>query len=79
MAHYLLSVYQPQGAPPSDEELGAIMGNVEKLQDDMRTAGVWVFSGVSRPPTPRRSWPRAATTCWSPTARSSSSRSTSAV
>lgn len=45
MAHYLLSVYQPQGAPPSDEELGAIMGNVEKLQDDMRTAGVWVFSG----------------------------------
>lgn len=45
MAHYLLSVYQPEGALPSEDELGAIMENVGKVQEDMKAAGVWVFSG----------------------------------
>ena len=42
---YLLSVYQPEGTPPPPEELAEIMGRVQALDDEMRAAGVWVFSG----------------------------------
>jgi hypothetical protein len=45
MPHYLLSVYQPEGTPPSKEDLDAIMKNVAANQDEMKAAGVWVFSG----------------------------------
>ena len=46
MAHYLLSVVTPtEGEPPTEDEMNAIMGNVATLQDDMQSAGVWVFSG----------------------------------
>ncbi|MHC1562169.1 YciI family protein [Actinomycetospora sp. C-140] len=46
MAHYLLSVYQPAGGePPSEAELGEIMTRLDRLHTDMRSAGVWVFSG----------------------------------
>ena len=45
MAKYLLSVYQPDGEPPETVDLPKIMSDVAALQDRMREAGVWVFSG----------------------------------
>lgn len=45
MPQYLLSVYQPEGEPPPAEELEKIMQGVAALQEEMRSAGVWVFSG----------------------------------
>jgi hypothetical protein len=45
MKHYLLSVYQPEGTPPAPEVLNQIMQDLDQLNRDMRSAGVWVFSG----------------------------------
>ena len=45
MANYLISVYQPEGEPPPQDELDQIMAGVEALNDEMRAAGAWVFSG----------------------------------
>jgi hypothetical protein len=45
MTLYLLSVYQPDGDPPPPEVLGPIMRQVHALQDDLKAAGAWVFSG----------------------------------
>jgi hypothetical protein len=45
MTQYLLSVYQPDGDPPPREELEAIMRRVRVLQEELKAAGVWVFSG----------------------------------
>jgi len=46
MATYLLSVYQPEGGePPPPEELEKIFAGVNALNDEMRAAGAWVFSG----------------------------------
>ncbi|MGH3992265.1 MAG: YciI family protein [Pseudonocardiaceae bacterium] len=45
MKQYLLSVYQPEGEPPPPAELEEIMRNVDALQEEMKTAGAWVFSG----------------------------------
>ncbi|HEX6443595.1 MAG TPA: YciI family protein [Streptosporangiales bacterium] len=42
---YLLSVYQPEGTPPPPEQLEKIMQDVRAVDDEMRAAGVWVFSG----------------------------------
>jgi hypothetical protein len=45
MTQYLLTVIQPQGAPPAPEALAKIMQNVEALHDEIKAAGAWVFSG----------------------------------
>jgi hypothetical protein len=45
MTQYLLSIYQPDGPPPADLDLERIMRDVYALQDDMKRAGAWVFSG----------------------------------
>jgi hypothetical protein len=45
MKLYMLSVYQPDGAPPPPEVLDPIMRKVHALQDELKAAGVWVFSG----------------------------------
>jgi hypothetical protein len=45
MKQYLLSVYQPEGTPPSPEVLEKIMRDVDDLRAEMKTAGAWVFSG----------------------------------
>jgi hypothetical protein len=45
MKTYLLSVYQPDGDPPPPEILEPIMRQVHALQDEMKAAGIWVFSG----------------------------------
>lgn len=45
MSQYLLSVYQPEGAPPPPERLAQIMRDVDAVNQEMVVAGVWVFSG----------------------------------
>jgi len=45
MKQYLLSVYQPDGPPPSQDSLQKIMRDVYALRDEMKSANAWVFSG----------------------------------
>ena len=45
MKTYLLTVVQPDGPTPSPPELEKIMSDVDALNDEMRAAGAWVFSG----------------------------------
>jgi len=42
MPQYLLSIYQPDGAPPSAEILEPIMRDVAAVREEMIAAGVWV-------------------------------------
>ncbi len=46
MKQYLLSVYQPDGAPPPPEVLGPIMRDIEAVRHEMQDAGVWVFTSA---------------------------------
>ncbi|MGD9991621.1 YciI family protein [Pseudonocardia sp.] len=50
MAQYLLSIQQPDGPPPPPEVLDPIMAALAQVNDDMRTAGVWVFTAGLTPP-----------------------------
>jgi hypothetical protein len=50
MTRYLLSVYQPSGPVPEPEVLAAIGADLAALNDEMRAAGAWVFSGGLHPP-----------------------------
>ena len=43
MPQYLLSVYQPDGAPPPEVDLERIMRDVAALREEMKAAGAWVF------------------------------------
>lgn len=45
MKEYLLSVIQPEGDPPPPEVLELIMQDLDVLNQEMKTAGAWVFSG----------------------------------
>ncbi|MFL5860081.1 MAG: YciI family protein [Solirubrobacteraceae bacterium] len=45
MRTYLLSVVQPDGPAPSRERLDEIMRDVNAVNQDVRAAGAWVFSG----------------------------------
>ena len=49
MRQYLLSIYQPDGPPPPPEVLGPIMADLEKLNEEMRAAGAWVFAAGLHP------------------------------
>jgi hypothetical protein len=49
MPQYLLSVYQPDGAPPADVDLTAIGRELDALNDEMREVGAWVFSAGLHP------------------------------
>jgi hypothetical protein len=40
---YLLSIYQPDGAPPGRDTLDKIMRDVYALRQEMKNAGAWVF------------------------------------
>lgn len=52
MKRYLLSIYQPDGPPPPPEELGRIMGELDRLNTEMQRAGAWVFAdGLHEPST----------------------------
>jgi hypothetical protein len=49
MKQYLLSVYQPDGAPSASIDMDRVMSELEALQDEMRAAGGWVFWGGLHP------------------------------
>jgi hypothetical protein len=49
MANYLLSVYQPDGPPPPSVDLDQVMRDVAALNQEMKDAGVWVFSDGLHP------------------------------
>ncbi len=52
MNQYLLSVYQPDGPAPDPEFLEPIMRDLNALNEEMRKAGVWVFTaGLHAPET----------------------------
>jgi hypothetical protein len=50
MPQYLLSVYQPDGPAPPAETLARIVADLDALNQEMRAAGAWVFSGGLHPP-----------------------------
>ena len=50
MRQYLLSIYQPDGDPPASIDLDQIATELRALRDEMREAGVWVFSNGLHPP-----------------------------
>ena len=45
MKLYLLSIYQPDGDPPPAGVLAEIMRDVRTVDEELRSAGAWVFSG----------------------------------
>jgi hypothetical protein len=45
MKQYLLSIYQPDGGPPPPEVLELVMRKIEALNQEIRDAGAWVFTG----------------------------------
>lgn len=49
MKHYVLTLYQGDGEPPGPEILDPIMRDLDALGQEMRDAGVWVFSGGLQP------------------------------
>lgn len=50
MTQYLLSIYQPDGPAPEPEMLEPIMRDINAVKQEMKDAGVWVFSGGLHPP-----------------------------
>lgn len=51
MKHYLLAIYQPDGAAPSPELLEPVMRDMHALVDEAKAAGAWVFNGGLHAPT----------------------------
>ncbi|MGC7096381.1 YciI family protein [Amycolatopsis lurida] len=45
MKQYLLNIQQPVGDPPPPAVLEPIMRELNKVNDEMRAAGAWVFAG----------------------------------
>jgi hypothetical protein len=45
MKQYLLSIYQPDGDPPRGDVLAGIMRDVRAVDEEIRSAGAWIFSG----------------------------------
>src|SRR5436305_1296386 len=50
MRQYLLSIYQPDTAPPPPEVLDRIMEDVGALRREIKDSGAWVFNGGLHPP-----------------------------
>jgi hypothetical protein len=50
MRQYLLSVYQPEGDPPPPEVLEPVVRELAALNEEMKSAGAWVFAGGLHPP-----------------------------
>jgi hypothetical protein len=42
---YLLSIYQPDGAPPDTETQARIAADLHRLNEELRESGSWVFTG----------------------------------
>ena len=45
MQLYLLSIYQPDGPPPAPELLAPVMRELDAINQEIRSAGAWVFTG----------------------------------
>lgn len=45
MSHYLLSIYQPDGGPPEPAAMQRVVADLHTLNEDIRAAGGWVFTG----------------------------------
>lgn len=45
MKTYLISLFSPDGPPPADLNLDAVMADLEVVNADIRAAGGWVFAG----------------------------------
>jgi hypothetical protein len=45
MKQYLLSIYQPDGDRPPPDVLAEIMRDVRAVDEELRSARAWVFSG----------------------------------
>jgi hypothetical protein len=45
MKTYLLSLFTPSEAPPEDLDLGPIMAEIERVNNEIRAANGWVFAG----------------------------------
>jgi hypothetical protein len=50
MRQYLLSIYQPESGTLPPAELAEIMHELDQLNQEIRAAGSWVFSGGLHPP-----------------------------
>ena len=53
MAKYLLSVHSVEGEardPSTEEEMQQFMGRVGVLEEEMKSAGVWLFGGALHEP-----------------------------
>ena len=44
MTQYLLTIYQPDGGPPPPEIMAPVIRDLHALNEEMKTAGAWVFS-----------------------------------
>jgi hypothetical protein len=49
MTQYLLSMYQPDEGTPPPEFLEKVMADLDVLNQEIRDAGAWVFSGGLHP------------------------------
>jgi hypothetical protein len=49
MQNYMLTIYQPDGNPPPPEILEPIMRDVQAVNEEMKAAGAWVFTGGLHP------------------------------
>ncbi|GHH72631.1 hypothetical protein GCM10018781_35680 [Kitasatospora indigofera] len=49
MKQYLLSIYQPDGELPAPELLDRVMRDLDVLNQEIRAAGAWVFTGGLHP------------------------------
>jgi hypothetical protein len=52
MKQYLLSIYQPDGAPPPPDVLEPVVKALGELREELEAAGAWVFGdGLHAPST----------------------------
>ena len=49
MTQYLLSIYQPGGAPPPPEALEPVMRKVGAMIQELKAQQLWVFNGALHP------------------------------
>lgn len=45
MTQYLLTIYQPDGEPPAEMEMEAVARELHTLNQEIKAAGGWVFTG----------------------------------
>jgi hypothetical protein len=49
MKQYLLSIQQPDGPPPPSVDMDQVIRDVTALNEELKAAGAWVFSGGLHP------------------------------